>query len=221
MIGETGRRPLRVRCVVPAMVGVLCLGCSPGNSSSSGTPSPTMTGPQTPSSTATPSASRATPSPAEGRPTTTTGTPEPERSSSPATSTTTGPTSPRPQSPSPSAERLQYSVRVSPDRPAVDQEVRISVTAPDYMNPRVERIEFGDGTHYECTYSPNGHSEDCEGYGEPGTQYCYHVYQRPGRYTVRVQGNPGGIASGYGEVTFEVVDSSAPALPSTGRPRNC
>ena len=86
----------------------------------------------------------------------------------------------------------------------------------------MERIEFGDGTFYTCRYSHvNGHSEDCEQYGEGETQYCYHIYQRPGRYTMRVMGNPDGVASGYGEFTFEVVDSPAPAMPTVGRPRNC
>jgi len=181
---------------------------------------------------------------AAGAPTRTTSTPSTEAATSPSDGPTLGPsatvapTTVRPReaksptspssgtsetkpSPSPSAARVQYSVRISPDRPTVDQEVRISVTAPHYTSPRIERIDFGDGTPpYTCTYSPaSGHSENCEGYGEPGTQYCYHIYQRPGRYTVRVMGTPGEIASGYGEVTFEVVDSSVPATPTLFRPR--
>jgi len=123
--------------------------------------------------------------------------------------------------------RTSYDVSISPDPGVAEREVRVGVTTNgEYPSVRIERIDFGDGTPYRsCSYSPgSGYSEDCEVYtsSDRSTQYCYHVYKRPGRYTIRVSGNPDRGVFAYGELTIDVVQSSIPlSTPTFGTPRGC
>ena len=131
-----------------------------------------------------------------------------------------------PRSPAPSSSRrptTTYDIAISPDPAVAEQEVRIEVVARgDYSFPQITRIDFGDGTQHTCYYHRNGYSEDCEVYGGSArrTQHCYHVYQRPGRYTIQVRGTPDGVAFAHGQLTIDVVASPIPG-PTLGTPRSC
>ena len=135
------------------------------------------------------------------------------------------------RTPSPSASTTRtspvtYEVRVSPPTPTAGAETAIEITTPDdveYGRPYVTYVSFGDGKETSCSYTQGSHhAEDCdENLSADGrTQTCYHVYDAPGRYTVRVRGYAGWVRHVEGVVTFDVVAASVIPGPRP-RPRGC
>ncbi len=93
---------------------------------------------------------------------------------------------------------------------------------PPGPKPFVMQIDFGDGSVASCSYeNSNGTSEDCDVYQsrDGRTQYCFHVYERAGTFTVRVEGAPShGIYYGdeltTGEIEVTVGEATSSPSPS-------
>ena len=150
--------------------------------------------------------------------------PKPPSSRTPETVRSSTSSSTPSRSSSRAAARTTFVVSVTPDPAVAGREARIevSISGRYYSSPRVTGVVFGDGSFRTCTYSRNGSSEHCAVYGGEGTQYCYHVYEQPGRYTIRVTGEPDGETSASGQMTIDVVRPNGPGVnPTLGAQRDC